>query len=97
LTPNTDLVKGLVACDPGDFLETDQTLMCSVPGLFAAGLVRAGSTKQAASAAGEGASAAIINRKYLERMGEPVNTGLIKLRPCESDSEGRFLFGTQTA
>jgi thioredoxin reductase (NADPH) len=38
----------------------------SVPGVFAAGDVRAGSTKQVASAVGEGASAAIAIREYLK-------------------------------
>lgn len=42
------------------FLET------SVPGVFAAGDVRAGSTKQVASAAGEGATAALLIREYLK-------------------------------
>ncbi len=42
------------------FLET------SVPGIFAAGDVRAGSTKQVASAAGEGATAALLIREYLK-------------------------------
>ena len=44
------------------FLET------SVPGIFAAGDVRQGSTKQVASAAGEGASAALLIRDYLKRV-----------------------------
>ena len=38
----------------------------SVPGIFAAGDVRANSTKQVASAVGEGASAAISIREYLK-------------------------------
>jgi len=42
------------------FLET------SIPGIFAAGDVRAGSTKQVASAAGEGATAALLIRAYLK-------------------------------
>ena len=42
------------------FLET------SVPGIFAAGDVRQGSTKQVASAAGEGATAALLIREYLK-------------------------------
>ncbi|HSR13201.1 MAG TPA: FAD-dependent oxidoreductase [Thermodesulfobacteriota bacterium] len=42
------------------FLET------SIPGTFAAGDVRAGSTKQVASAAGEGATAALLIREYLK-------------------------------
>ena len=42
------------------FLET------SIPGIFAAGDVRQGSTKQVASAAGEGATAALLIREYLK-------------------------------
>jgi thioredoxin reductase (NADPH) len=41
-------------------------LETSVPGIFAAGDVRADSTKQVASAAGEGATAALLVREYLE-------------------------------
>jgi thioredoxin reductase (NADPH) len=41
-------------------------LQTSVPGIFAAGDVRAGSTKQAASAVGEGATAALAIREYLK-------------------------------
>jgi len=42
--------------------------MTSMPGVFAAGDVRSGSTKQLASAVGEGAAAAIAIRTYLERL-----------------------------
>jgi thioredoxin reductase (NADPH) len=41
-------------------------LESSVPGIFAAGDVRAESTKQVASAAGEGATAALLIREYLK-------------------------------
>ncbi len=41
-------------------------LETSVPGIFAAGDVREGSTKQVASAAGEGATAALLVREYLK-------------------------------
>jgi thioredoxin reductase (NADPH) len=51
--------EGFKERDP-HFLET------SVPGIFAAGDVRAGSTKQVASAAGEGATAALLVREYLK-------------------------------
>jgi len=37
----------------------------TLPGVFAAGDVRAGSTKQVASASGEGATAALLIREYL--------------------------------
>ncbi len=66
LTPNSQLVKGKVETDAAGFIVTDKTLMTSWPGLFAAGDVRTGSTKQAASAAGEGATAALMIRAYLK-------------------------------
>ena len=40
----------------------------SMPGVFAAGDVRSGSTKQVASAAGEGAAVALQVREYLKRV-----------------------------
>ena len=65
LTPNSGLVKGKVNEDRWGFIQTDATLMTSIPGVFAAGDVRAGSTKQAASAVGEGATSALTIRDYL--------------------------------
>jgi thioredoxin reductase (NADPH) len=66
LSPNTELVKGLVDLDERGFVATDIGLETSVPGIFAAGDCRAGSTKQAASAAGEGAAVALSLRRYVE-------------------------------
>jgi thioredoxin reductase (NADPH) len=68
LYPNSELVEDQVNIDAMGFVETDKTLMTSRPGLFAAGDVRAGSTKQAASAAGEGATAALMIREYLKEV-----------------------------
>jgi thioredoxin reductase (NADPH) len=69
LSPNSDLVKDKVEIDRYGFVVTDKSLMTTLPGLFAAGDVRAGSTKQAASAAGEGATAALMIREYLKLVG----------------------------
>lgn len=69
LSPNSDLVKDKVEIDRYGFVVTDRSLMATLPGLFAAGDVRAGSTKQAASAAGEGATAALMIREYLKSVG----------------------------
>lgn len=66
LTPNTELVKDSVRLDRYGFIITDATLQTNIPGVFAAGDCREGSTKQAASAAGEGAAAALALRRYLE-------------------------------
>jgi thioredoxin reductase (NADPH) len=69
LSPNSDLVRGQVETDHYGFIVTDKSLMTSRPGLFAAGDVRADSTKQAASAAGEGATVALMIRQYLKEVG----------------------------
>lgn len=68
LTPNNDLLKEKAELDNWGFLKASQ-LMTSIPGIFAAGDVRSGATKQAASAAGEGASAALAIREYLKTVG----------------------------
>lgn len=68
-SPNSDLAKGKAVIDQWGSVVTDQTLMTSIPGLFAAGDVRAGSTKQAASAAGEGATVALMMRQFLQKNG----------------------------
>ena len=52
---------------PAGYENRDPALLeTSVPGIFAAGDVRADSTKQVASAAGEGATAALLIREYLK-------------------------------
>ena len=65
LSPNTGFVKDLVQTDEFGFILTDDNLETSLHGVFAAGDVRCGSTKQAASAAGEGAAVALGIRNYL--------------------------------
>jgi thioredoxin reductase (NADPH) len=68
-SPNSDLLKNKAEVDQSGGVVTDGMLMTSIPGLFAAGDVRAGSTKQAASAAGEGATVALMMRQYLQKNG----------------------------
>jgi len=66
LTPNSELATGAVDTDQQGFVLADAGMATSRPGVFVAGDVRADSTKQAASAAGEGAAAAIAVRRYVE-------------------------------
>lgn len=66
LAPNTDFLDGSgIELDNAGFIKTDTKLQTSVSGIFASGDVRSGSTKQIASAVGEGATAAISIREYL--------------------------------
>jgi thioredoxin reductase (NADPH) len=72
LSPNTGIVKAMLDVDEQGFIVTDAALETSLPGVFAAGDCRLGSTKQAASAAGEGAAAALAIRRYLESSSDAV-------------------------
>ena len=67
LDPNVDFLRGTVDLDQLGFITTGDNLQTSIEGVYAAGDVRAGSTKQVASAVGEGATAALMIRQYLER------------------------------
>ena len=69
LLPNTGFVEGVVDLDQWGFITTGPGLETSMPGVFAAGDGRAGSTKQVTSAAGEGATAALMVRQHLEEQG----------------------------
>lgn len=70
LMPNTGFLENSGVSLNGGFVETDATLATSLEGVFAAGDVRLGSTKQAASASGEGATAALMIRGFLRELGE---------------------------
>jgi thioredoxin reductase (NADPH) len=68
LSPNSGWLPAEIKRDEYGFVITDAMLSTSMPGVFAAGDVRKGSTKQAASAAGEGATAALMIREYLKEV-----------------------------
>lgn len=77
--PNADFLKGYAELDPYGFVMTGHDIAhgrdimeplpfeTSIPGIFAAGDVRHGSTKQVASAVGEGAAASISIREFFRR------------------------------
>ena len=67
LKPNTQFLEGTgVEVDEQGLIRTDQKLETSIPGVFASGDVRSGATMQIASAVGEGATAALSIREYLD-------------------------------
>lgn len=67
LKPNTQFLEGSgVELDERRLIRTDDHLATSLPGVFASGDVRSGATMQVASAVGEGATAALSIREYLE-------------------------------
>ncbi len=64
-TPNTGLVEGHAKHDAGGYFVTDERMMTSIPGLFAAGDVRSQLTRQITTAVGDATTAAIAVEKYL--------------------------------
>ena len=66
LTPNSAPFKDVARLDSQGFIMTGIDFQTSTEGIFAAGDVRAGSTKQLVSAAGEGAAAALAIREHLK-------------------------------
>jgi thioredoxin reductase (NADPH) len=73
LRPNSQFLKmSEIKLDEIGFVMTDEHLQTQMPGVFAAGDIRSGATMQIASAAGEGATAALKIREYLEGRPHPV-------------------------
>ncbi len=63
--PNTGVIGEHVEHDAMGYVITDTSMQTSVPGLFAAGDLRAQLTRQVTTAAGDGTTAAIAAEKYL--------------------------------
>jgi len=66
LIPNSGFLPETIERDDWGFIKTGADFQTTLDGVFVAGDVRAGSTKQAVSAAGEGATAAMMVRHYLQ-------------------------------
>ncbi len=64
-TPNSGLIKGHFAHDASGYIVTDNHMMTSIPGLFAAGDLRVQLTRQITTAVGDATTAAIAVEKYL--------------------------------
>jgi thioredoxin reductase (NADPH) len=64
--PNSGLVKQHFAHDAAGYIITDDRMMTSIPGLFAAGDLRVQLTRQVTTAVGDATTAAIAVEKYLK-------------------------------
>jgi thioredoxin reductase (NADPH) len=82
LKPNSEfLVTTKVELDEIGFVKTDEHLQTAMPGVFAAGDIRSGATMQIASAVGEGATAALLIREYLEGKLIPLSESTEEVAP----------------
>ena len=64
-TPNTNIIADHFKHDAQGYAVTDDRMMTSVPGLFAAGDLRVQLTRQVTTAVGDATTAAIAVEKYL--------------------------------
>ena len=82
-TPNTGMIKEHVTHDSAGYLITDANMQTSVPGLFAAGDVRAQLTRQVTTAVGDATTAAIAVEKFLtaRKNGQPAPAPVPMLIP----------------
>ena len=78
--PATDLVRGVVELDDHGYVVTHGYLETSVPGVYAAGDLRAKNLRQVVTATADGAIAAVELERYAKRMSE--KTGLTPQRPA---------------
>jgi thioredoxin reductase (NADPH) len=65
LRPNTDFIKGLLSPNESGQIVTNEKMETAVPGVFAVGDIRSNSAKQAITAAGDGATAAIYAEEFI--------------------------------
>jgi len=65
MVPQTELLAGVVPLVPGGYVETDDAMATSVPGLFAAGDIRSKRFRQITTAVADGTVAALAAQKYL--------------------------------
>jgi thioredoxin reductase (NADPH) len=73
LKPNSEFIEGSgIEMDHIHLIKSDEDLQTTMKGVFVAGDIRSGATMQIASAAGEGATAALKIREYLEGHPHPV-------------------------
>lgn len=63
--PNTKYLKGILPLDTTGAIITNSKMETEIPGIFAAGDIRCGSGRQAITAAGDGAVAAINAEKFI--------------------------------
>ncbi|MFO7772907.1 MAG: thioredoxin-disulfide reductase [Dehalococcoidia bacterium] len=63
--PNSGQWQGLLPLDEGGYIITNEVMETEIPGIFAAGDVRHNSARQAITAAGDGATAAVAAERFL--------------------------------
>jgi thioredoxin reductase (NADPH) len=73
-TPNTQMFKGQLDMDAGDYINGNHLMETNVPGVFVAGEVADNHFRQVVTSAGMGAAAAIQATHFLEKQAAEVKS-----------------------
>ncbi len=65
LKPNTDYLKGILSLDEAGHISVNELMETEIPGIFAAGDIHHNSARQAITAAGDGATAALSTERFI--------------------------------
>ncbi|MEL7561994.1 thioredoxin-disulfide reductase [Dehalogenimonas sp. 4OHTPN] len=71
LIPNTGYLQNIISIDQYGAVITNDKMETNVPGIYAAGDVRANSVRQVVTAAGDGATAALYAQKFISESAKP--------------------------
>ena len=66
--PSTDFLNGVIALDEAGCIIVNEQMETDIAGVFAAGDVRHNSARQVITAAGDGATAALSARRYINSL-----------------------------
>ncbi len=72
-SPQTSFLKGFLKLDESGFIPTDAEMRTEIPGVFAAGDVRAKACRQIVTACGDGATAAYMAEHYIAHLDEKLH------------------------
>lgn len=82
--PNTGIIDGHFTHDEMGYVKTDDAMMTSIPGLFAAGDIRSQLTRQVTTASGDATTAAIAADKYIKGLREAGSGASASTRVAEA-------------
>ena len=70
MVPQTDLVRDMVACDRSGYIQVNEKMETSLPGLYAAGDCTQTFLRQVVTSAANGAVAAVASERYVKELNQ---------------------------
>ncbi len=70
MVPQTDLVRDLVTCDHSGYIQVNEKMETSLPGLYAVGDCTQTFLRQVVTSAANGAVAAVASERYVKELNQ---------------------------